>query len=271
MLVFISATLVQAAPIDLNAVADILGAGSVRALALKGTLSTKNLYYFGLESLQSEGTIVLTLSYEAKDPEAKRGHINFLVVTENGLRQYLSGEDLATISIANGAVDDFAPDSNRLKAAFRSSTEESYLVLLYNNSNDEAEYTLSAQGAVLVSDPSGISLPVNSTVAESELQDGSEDGSEDRPEDRPEDGSEGAIADLLPTPTPRLSRTPTRVGIAIRASSTPTGIRTRTPTRVIASTPTPRPTNTPIPRPTSTLTRVPAPTQVPTLLSLIHI
>ncbi|MEM7531891.1 MAG: hypothetical protein AAF639_06940 [Chloroflexota bacterium] len=207
-------------------------------MALKDTLSPQdNMHFFGLEPLQQSGTIVLTLSYEAENPEAKPGHINFLILTKEGLRRYLAGAELSDISIASGAVDEFAPDSNRLKAAFRDSVEDTYFVLVYNNSGDSADYTLIARGAILVGQPSE-SAPIVNPVAD-ERTDETVSSADEEPT---------AVVNLLPTPTPRRSRTPTR-------------IPTATPTRIPTATPTQIPTRVPVVA--NRVTSITTPTNVP--------
>ena len=132
----------------------------VRSTVLEGELPFPGTRHFlGVEPLQRDGTIVLTLSYDPYSDPNLRGLINFLVLDEDGLRVFLAGGDLDAEEIASGSFVEFDPTGNKMRAAFRDSGRGNYTAVVYNNSTTPITYTLSAIGATLIDDDDQTTLP----------------------------------------------------------------------------------------------------------------
>lgn len=122
----------------------------VQGQMLQGSLPLRyNAHYLGLEPTIRDGIITLTLAYEPQDNPNLRGFVNFLVLTEDGLRRYLAGEDARTLNVASGAPLQFDPVGNKMAAAFRDSGRGRYTVIVYNNSDLPVTYALSVAGGTL--------------------------------------------------------------------------------------------------------------------------
>ena len=120
----------------------------LRSTVLQGELPTSETRHFlGVEALQRDGVIVLTLSYDPYTDPQIRGLINFQVLDEDGLRQYLAGGDLDVEEIASGSLVQFDPVGNKMRAAFRDSGRGNYTAVITNDSSTPVTYTLSALGA----------------------------------------------------------------------------------------------------------------------------
>lgn len=63
--------------------------------------------------------ITLTLAYDPHDDPNLLGFVNFLVLNEDGLRQYLAGADAKVVSIASGSPMQFDPIGNKVRGSFR--------------------------------------------------------------------------------------------------------------------------------------------------------
>ncbi|MDQ3249302.1 MAG: hypothetical protein M3Q45_08850, partial [Chloroflexota bacterium] len=126
---------------------------AVSAAELYGALSGQHsAHYFGLEATERDAIMVLTLAYAPQDNPDLRGLINFLVLTEDGLRQYLAGAELAGLNVAAGSPLQFDPVGNKMRAAFRDSGRGQYTVIVYNNATVPVEYTLAVSSGVLYDD-----------------------------------------------------------------------------------------------------------------------
>jgi len=126
----------------------------VSGAELNGQLAGQHsAHYFGLETTERDAIIVLTLAYQPQDNPNLQGFVNFLVLSEDGLRQYLAGNgDLKTLGIASGSPLQFDPIGNKVRGAFRDSGRGRYTVIVYNNSTLPIEYTLSARSGILTDD-----------------------------------------------------------------------------------------------------------------------
>jgi hypothetical protein len=122
---------------------------NVSGPVLQGSLPQRyNAHYLGLEATIRDGVVTMTLAFEPQDPTL-RGLINFLVLTEDGLRRYLAGGDADELNIASGAPLQFDPVGNKMAAAFRDSGRGKYTVIVYNNSDVPISYVLTATGGLL--------------------------------------------------------------------------------------------------------------------------
>lgn len=137
----------------------------VRTTTLQGSLPLRySAHYLGLEPTVRDGLVILTLAYEPQDQPNLLGFVNFLVLTEDGLRRYLAGEDARELNIAAGSPLQFDPVGNKMAAAFRDSGRGVYTVIVYNNSELPITYTLTADGAVLVDGSNQTQAPGSSTA-----------------------------------------------------------------------------------------------------------
>ncbi len=126
----------------------------VSGAELNGQLAGQHsAHYFGLETTERDAIIVLTLAYQPQGNPDLQGLINFLVLSEDGLRQYLAGNgDLKTLGIASGSPLQFDPIGNNMRGAFQDSGRGRYTVIVYNNSTLPIDYTLSARSGILHDD-----------------------------------------------------------------------------------------------------------------------
>jgi hypothetical protein len=120
---------------------------------MRGTLPKQyDKHYLGLEPTHPDSTVVLTLILESQDNQTLRGSVNFLVLTEDGLRRFLAGADPRQLSIAGGNPLPFDSSGNKTQGVFKASGRGSYTVIVYNDSTALADYTLLIQGGVLIDD-----------------------------------------------------------------------------------------------------------------------
>ena len=121
-----------------------------RATSVKGELNPAEYHYLGLESSLRDGTIVLTLALEPSDDTDLRGAINFLVLTDDGLRRVLAGADPVDLDIAASTPLQFDPLGNKYQATFKSAGRGQYTVVVYKTGGKFGGYTLTARNGVLL-------------------------------------------------------------------------------------------------------------------------
>jgi hypothetical protein len=126
--------------------------GTQRAAAVSGTLSPAGYHYLGLEPSLRDGTIVLTIALEPADDEDLRGALNFMVLTDDGLRRVLAGADPFALDIAASAPLQFDPIGNKYQAVFNASGRGQYTVIVYNTGGKIGSYSLTALNGVLLDD-----------------------------------------------------------------------------------------------------------------------
>ena len=119
-----------------------------RATSVKGELNPSAYHYLGLEPSLRDGTIVLTLALEPSDDTDLRGAINFLVLTDDGLRRVLAGADPVELDIAASAPLQFDPLGNKYQATFKSAGRGEYTVVVFNTGGKLGGYLLGARGHV---------------------------------------------------------------------------------------------------------------------------
>jgi hypothetical protein len=116
-------------------------------------------HYFALTPTMRDGKITLSLAFDPQNSQALRENINFLVLTEEGLRSVLAGGPPVNYDIATGSFGLFGNNQNKLFGSFQASGRGSYTVIVYNNSSVPARYILSAEGGVLATEDVETSLP----------------------------------------------------------------------------------------------------------------
>jgi hypothetical protein len=123
---------------------------TVRATRVTGALPNQfSAHYLGLQPAERDGTVVLTLRYDPQDPQIE-GLVNFLVLTEDGLRRFLAGEDPAGLEVAAGSPLAVGDQRNVLQGALLDSGRGNYTVIVYNESQLPVTYELIAQNGVLL-------------------------------------------------------------------------------------------------------------------------
>jgi len=123
-----------------------------RATAVAGFLDPASYHYLGMEPTLRDGTIVLTIALEPADDTDLRGAINFIVLTDDGLRRVLAGADPVDLDIAASAPLQFDPIGNKFQAMFKASGSGHYTVVVYNTGGKTGGYTLTALNGVLLDD-----------------------------------------------------------------------------------------------------------------------
>ncbi len=132
--------------------------GTARATSVNGSLLPAGYHYLGLEPTLTDGTVVLTIALEPADEEDLRGAINFLVLTDDGLRRVLAGADPFDLDIAASAPLQFDPIGNKYQAVFKASGKGPYTVIVYNSGGKIGGYTLTALNSVLLDDDSQVKV-----------------------------------------------------------------------------------------------------------------
>lgn len=134
------------------------GGAVQRATSVQGLLSPANYHYLGLEPTFRDGTIVLTIALEPSDDLDLRGAINFIVLTDDGLRRVLAGASPDDLDIAASAPLQFDPIGNKYQAVFQASGKGPYTVVVFNTGGKVGGYTLTALNGVLLDDANQVKV-----------------------------------------------------------------------------------------------------------------
>lgn len=131
-------------------VVDAVAGEPLRASRVTGLLEAQYAVdYLGLQSVIIDQPVTLNLTFDTQDPQLK-GLVNYLVLTQDGMRRFLAGEDPAELDIAAGGPVPNDPAFNRLTGTFLDSGRGEYTVLVYNESTTPISYTLEAVNGVLL-------------------------------------------------------------------------------------------------------------------------
>jgi hypothetical protein len=123
--------------------------GELRTTRLSGTLPNKfSAHYLGLRPELRDQDVNLTLTFDPQTEEAF-GLVNFVVLTDDGLRRFLAGEDPVDLDIAAGNEIALTAQRNDLQASFRPTEAGGYTVIVYSRANVPINYVLTAQNGVL--------------------------------------------------------------------------------------------------------------------------
>jgi len=127
---------------------------------LAGNFSTPyQHHYLALEPTIRNGFVTLRMSFDPQDNQTLRENINFLVLTEEGLRAVIAGGRPTDYDIATGSFGRFGLDPDQLWVSFQASGRGKYTVIVYNNSDVAARYLLTAEGGLLSTEEVNVSLP----------------------------------------------------------------------------------------------------------------
>ena len=146
-----------------------LSNAEVRATELRGLLPHQfDRHYFGLEAFQPNGGFAVTLVVEPATALTENS-VNFVVLTEDGLKEFLAGADPMTVKTAMGTPLLFDQLDNRLTALVPGSQSNGYTVMVYNNGKLPVTYTLRVEGGLLRDDAGQTfsSVKVNASSSES--------------------------------------------------------------------------------------------------------
>lgn len=138
---------------DMMMDSSMLGAdGVVRTETLEGILPNQfDTHYLGLEPSERDAQINLTMAIQPADNGSLVDRLNFFVLDQAGFGQFLSGERLSEVALSAGNVTENGP-ANERQASFRASGLGAYTVLVVNNASVLGQYTLTADGGVLLDD-----------------------------------------------------------------------------------------------------------------------
>jgi hypothetical protein len=146
-----------------------LSNAEVRATELRGLLPHQfDHHYFGLEAFQPNGGFAVTLVVEPATALVENS-VNFVVLTEDGLNEFLAGADPMTVKTAMGMPLLFDQLDNRLTALVPGVQSNGYTVMVYNNGKLPVTYTLHVEGGLLRDDAGQTfsSVKVNAPNSES--------------------------------------------------------------------------------------------------------
>ncbi len=169
--------------------------GVVSAQELKGELVEQNAqHYFGLEPSERDGTMNLVLAFDPQDSSELARRMNFWVLDEAGFNRFLDPNTnviLSNLAISAGSSH---PDlaANERAASFSASGLGPYIVIVYNNSEVPATYTLRVDGGILTDD-SGQTFTAQESVA-TPVSEAEEAGEEEAPAEADETAAEPAPA-----------------------------------------------------------------------------
>jgi hypothetical protein len=126
---------------------------ALAATEVRGLLPhTGDRHFFGLAAAQPGAALAVTLTAEPASAVQAGGDVNFIVLTEEGLRSFLAGVDPLLVKHAIGSPLLFDQVGNRLTALVPGTAAGGYTVIVFNNAATPVAYTLQVQGGVLRDD-----------------------------------------------------------------------------------------------------------------------
>ena len=143
---------------------------------LRGLLPyTNDRHYFGLEATDAGEGFAVSLTVEPAHLLAEPGAVNFVVLTADGLQQFLAGADPLAVKVAAGKPLLFDQVRNRLTALVPGlptgdGDTGGYTVIVYNNSGEAVTYTLQVRGGELRDDAGQTSAATGATMLHMPLQ-----------------------------------------------------------------------------------------------------
>lgn len=129
---------------------------TVRAAELSGTLDSSNTrHYLTLEPNERDGEVVLTLTFGPQSDGRIANKANFWVLTETALQQTVDATvPYYQVALAAGSPISGKNDDYKVRADFKVTGKQPYVVIVYSKAPVAVGYTLTAQNAMLV-DTSG--------------------------------------------------------------------------------------------------------------------
>ena len=132
----------------------------VRANQVKGTISGGKFakIWLGLETETPGAQITVTNDWDRDNP--LQNGVGFFILDDTGLTRAQAGEALNTIALAAGnASFTVNSASNSLGASLNAVGTAKYTVVIYNDSNTDANFTLTASNAFIVDDSQQVTNP----------------------------------------------------------------------------------------------------------------
>lgn len=143
--------------------------GVVEAQELEGELPLKDSKHFlGLEPSVRDGTMSLVMSFNPQDSSELASRIGFWVLDQDAFNRYLNPNEnvvLSQVAIAAGSGDQPGLAANERSGSFTASGFGPYTVVVYNDSDIPATYTLRVDGGILIDD-SGQTLTASMSMDE---------------------------------------------------------------------------------------------------------
>jgi hypothetical protein len=112
----------------------------------------------------TKGEVSLTLQYIAHQP-GQQGKLNVWVLTQDGVRQWQQGGLIQELNLAGGSPALTLAGATVMQTTLRVAERVPYVVVVYNQMDDAANYTLNVEGAVVV-DEFGQTNEAQAAVAE---------------------------------------------------------------------------------------------------------
>lgn len=129
-------------------------AGPVRATTMEGELPGRDSqHYLSLEPDVRDASMRITLTFDPQDSSELARRLGFWVLTQDGLKRFIEGENAIDLAVAAGTRDSVTGGAPNVRsAAFTASGTDPYTVIVYNNSSIPATYSLTVDGGMLVDD-----------------------------------------------------------------------------------------------------------------------
>jgi hypothetical protein len=119
----------------------------VQARRVSGALlNSQDRHYLNLATDLGAGEVVLTLRYDSDG--GLPTHLNFWVMTQDGVRHLVRGGMAQELNLATGLP--VVGEAGVYQARLRMAESMLYTVVVYSEGLVEADYTLSVQGGILV-------------------------------------------------------------------------------------------------------------------------
>ncbi|MCX6044428.1 MAG: LysM domain-containing protein, partial [Chloroflexi bacterium] len=138
-------------------------AQQVRSKQVKGTITGGKFakIWLGLETETLGAQITVNSDWDRENP--LQNGVGFFILDDTGLVRAQAGDALNTIALGGGNVVDGAPST--LRASINAVGLAKYTIVVYNDSNTDANFTLTATDAIIVDDSNQVQNPNATTVA----------------------------------------------------------------------------------------------------------
>lgn len=134
-------------PVEMRSMLRQLLPEAVRARQVSGELmSSEERHYLNLATDLGGGETILTLRYESAG--GMPTHLNFWVMTQDGVRHLIQGGLAQELNLATGLP--VAGEPGTYQVRLRMAENTLYTVVVFSEGMAEADYTLAVQGGILV-------------------------------------------------------------------------------------------------------------------------
>lgn len=219
----ISSGVLLAAPAVLAAPAAQEAPGQLRAQEVAGVLTGGQFakIWLGLEP-ETKGQNVTVTAEWGVDLPAEKG-LGFYILDANGLNRVLTGgTDVRDANMGVGSRASSTSPANQLAYTFNA-TADSYTVVLFNDSNTDADFTVKVTNA-FITDDQGQVRDLKATPAPAATEEGEAAEAEATPE--PAATTAATAVTTTTTTTATTTTTTTTAAAEVEAAATPTAIGT---------------------------------------------